>query len=84
MATACIVKGSTGIRSAISVLQFVALFVGFVVIHRLDSATQQNSITISQHSVRLAVHDKTFEQILGSFSPEFALKLRKYMPSENR
>jgi hypothetical protein len=84
MATQCVINGSTGIRSAISVLQFTALFIGFVVIHRLDSTTQQNSATLVRHEAKLAVHDKNFEQILGSFSPEFALKLRKYMPSENR
>ena len=81
MATACIVKGSTGIRSAIIVLQFVALFVGFVVIHRLDSATQRNSATLAQHSMKLAQHDQQFEHILNiKFSREFAIKLREYLP----
>ena len=78
MATTCKTNGSIGIRSAIGALQFVALFIGFVVIHRLDSATQQNSATLAQHSAKLAVHDS----ILGGFTPEFAAKLRKYFPNE--
>jgi hypothetical protein len=80
----CKTHGSLGMRAAIGVLQFAALFIGFVVVHRLDSATQQNSAILAQHSVKLAIHDKNFESLMGHFSPEFALKLRKYMPSENR
>ena len=82
--TECKTNGSIGMRSAIGVLQFAALFIGFVVIHRLDSTTQQNSATLVRHEAKLAVHDKNFESLMGHFSPEFALKLRKYMPNENR
>jgi len=85
MATACIVKGSTGIRSAIGALQFVALFIGFVVIHRLDSATQQNSATLVRHEAKLALHDEQFEHILNyKFSREFAIKLREYLPHDRQ
>lgn len=81
MTTACIVKGSTGIRSAIIVLQFVALFVGFVVIHRLDSATQQHSAMLAQHSFRLSQHDEQFEHIFNvKFTRDFAIKFKEFLP----
>jgi hypothetical protein len=83
MATQCVINGSTGIRSAISVLQFTALFIGFVVIHRLDSTTQQNSATLVRHEAKLAVHQENFEAIyFGTFSREFAHNVKRYIPNE--
>jgi hypothetical protein len=78
MTTQCISNGSIGMRTAIGVLQFTALFIGWVLISRLDSATQQNAATLVRHEAKLAVHDS----ILGGFSPEFAVKIRKYFPNE--
>jgi hypothetical protein len=70
-------------RTAIGVLQFTALFVGWVLISRLDLATQQNAATLVRHEARLAVHDSQFATIFdGQFSPAFAAKIKRYLPSE--
>ena len=83
MTTQCISNGSIGMRTAIGVLQFTALFVGWVLISRLDLATQQNAATLVRHEARLAVHDSQFATIFdGQFSPAFAAKIKRYLPSE--
>jgi hypothetical protein len=84
MAATCKTNGSIGMRAAIFLLQFIIMAIVFFLFSELNATTQQNSATLVRHEAKLAAHDSNFEQILGHFSPEFALKLRKYMPSENR
>ena len=81
MTTQCITNGSIGMRTAIGVLQFIALFIGWVLISRLDSTTQQNTATLVRHEAKLAQHDQQFEHILNyKFTKEFATKIREYSP----
>jgi hypothetical protein len=65
-------------QAAIGFLYFVVMAIVFFVIHRLDVTTRQNAATLVRHEAKLAVHDS----ILGGFSPEFAVKIRKYFPNE--
>lgn len=76
----------SGILGTIIVLQVVGLLTNleeWTLIRRIDKATQSNSQTLSEHSDKLANHEQNFQQILeGTFSPEFANKVRKYLPNE--
>lgn len=55
----------------------------FVVTNKIIKTTQSNATTLAEHSTKLAKHEQNFQQILeGTFSPEFANKVRKYLPNE--
>jgi hypothetical protein len=83
MATQCKTNGSIGMQAAIGFLYFVAMSILFFVIHRLDVITRQNSATLVRHEAKLAVHDSHFSTIFdGQFSPAFAAKIKRYLPSE--
>lgn len=67
-------------RLIIALLQAAAVAIGCAMILKLDFTTRLNSATLVAHSAKLAAHDKNFESILeGTFSPEFALHLRRYL-----
>lgn len=53
----------------------------FVVMRTIVQTTQSNARTLTDHSNRLALHDKQLDAMLeGAFPPDFAKQVRKYFP----
>lgn len=62
----------------LQVLLMLGQMEGFVILRKIDKATQSNSKTLELHSTKLVRHDQQFDAIFEStFSKEFADKIRR-------